>query len=159
MICDRTGYAMSYTEIIAHNDHVDQFNQVCQDSSGNFGNTKVSRTFGHIIRTARKEKELSQREMAKLIGVDYTYLSKLENDHAGYPPSEDVIHKLALHLNLNEEELRHLAGRITPDDTKVFEDLVKKYKQMPALLRRMRDEPDFAHKLLRETTKSEGEEK
>ncbi|MFN6568286.1 hypothetical protein [Dendronalium sp. ChiSLP03b] len=60
---------------------------------------------------------------------------------------------------MNEEELRHLAGRITPDDTKVFEDLVKKYKQMPALLRRMRDEPDFAHKLLRETTKSEGEEK
>ena len=119
----------------------------------------MSRTFGHIIRTARKEKELSQREMAKLIGVDYTYLSKLENDHAGYPPSEDVIHKLALHLNLNEEELRHLAGRITPDDTKVFEDLVKKYKQMPALLRRMRDEPDFADKLLRETKKSEGEEK
>ncbi|MBC6434698.1 helix-turn-helix transcriptional regulator [Nostoc sp. HG1] len=97
--------------------------------------------------------------MAKLIGVDYTYLSKLENDHAGYPPSEDVIHKLALHLNLNEEELRHLADRITPDDTKVFEDLFKKYKQMPALLRRMRDEPDFAHKLLKETTKSEDEEK
>ncbi|MBN4006094.1 helix-turn-helix transcriptional regulator [Nostoc sp. LPT] len=119
----------------------------------------MSGTFGHIIRTARKEKELSQREMAKLIGVDYTYLSKLENDHAGYPPSEDVIHKLALHLNLNEEELRHLAGRITPDDEKVFQELVKKYKQMPVLLRRMRDEPDFAQKLLRETTQSESKEK
>lgn len=119
----------------------------------------MSQTFGKVIRQARKDKEYSQRELAKLIGVDYTYLSKLENDHAGYPPSEDVIHKLAFRLNLNEEELRHLAGRITPDDAKVFEELVKKYKQMPALLRRMRDEPDFAQKLLRETTQSESEER
>jgi transcriptional regulator with XRE-family HTH domain len=111
----------------------------------------MSQTFGKVIRQVRKEKELSQRELAKLIGVDYTYLSKLENDHAGYPPSEDVIHKLALHLDLKEEELRHLAGRITPDDAEVFEELVRKYKQMPALLRRMRDEPEFAQKLLRET--------
>lgn len=119
----------------------------------------MSQTFGKVIRQARKEKELSQRELAKLIGVDYTYLSKLENDHAGYPPSEDVIHKLALHLNLKKEELRHLAGRITPDDTEVFEELVRKYKQMPALLRRMRDEPEFAQKLLRETTRLERKEK
>ncbi|MGL4617839.1 helix-turn-helix domain-containing protein [Chroococcidiopsis sp.] len=112
----------------------------------------MSQTFGKVIRQSRKVKEFSQRELAKLIGVDYTYLSKLENDHAGYPPSEDVIRKLSLHLDLQEEELRHLAGRITPDDTKVFEELVRKYKQMPVLLRRMRDEPEFAQKLLRDTT-------
>ena len=57
-----------------------------------------------------------------------------------------------MHLDLPESELRHLAGRITPDDTKVFEELVRKYKQMPVLLRRMRDEPEFAQKLLRDTT-------
>ena len=119
----------------------------------------MSQTFGKVIRSARKEKELSQRELARVIGVDYTYLSKLENDHAGYPPSVDVIHKLALHLDLKQEELRHLAGRITPDDAKVFEDLVRKYKQMPALLRRMRDEPEFAQKLMRETTQSEDKER
>ena len=118
----------------------------------------MSQTFGKVIRQARKAKEYSQRELAKLIGVDYTYLSKLENDHAGYPPSEDVIELLARNLDLDEDELRHLAGRITPDDTKVFEDLVKKYKQMPALLRRMRDEPEFAQKLLRETKRSESQE-
>ncbi|MDZ4878324.1 MAG: hypothetical protein CLLPBCKN_007759 [Chroococcidiopsis cubana SAG 39.79] len=112
----------------------------------------MSQSFGKVIRQARKAREFSQRELAKLIGVDYTYLSKLENDHAGYPPSEDVIHKLSLHLDLPEAELRHLAGRITPDDTKVFEELVRKYKQMPVLLRRMRDEPEFAQKLLRNTT-------
>jgi transcriptional regulator with XRE-family HTH domain len=118
----------------------------------------VSQTFGVIIRQARKNREFSQRELAKLVGIDYTYLSKLENDHAGYPPSEELIHKLAVHLDLDEDELRHLAGRITPDEETVFEELVKKYKQMPVLLRRMRDEPDFAQKLLRQTTQLESEE-
>ena len=113
----------------------------------------VTQTFGKLIRQARKEKDYSQRELAKLIGVDYTYLSKLENDHAGYPPSEEVIGALARHLDLTqrEDELRRLAGRITPEDARVFEELIKKYQEMPALLRRMRDEPDFAQKLLRET--------
>lgn len=123
----------------------------------------MSKTFGQLIRQARKEKEYSQRELAKLVGVDYTYLSKLENDHAGYPPSLDVIELLARHLDLTEriDELRRLAGRITPDDTKIFEELVKKYKEMPVLLRRMQNEPEFAQKLLRETTqsKSKNEEK
>lgn len=118
-------------------------------------------TFGKIIRQARRGKGYSQRDLAKLIGVDYTYLSKLENDHAGYPPSEDVIESLARHLDLTDrtDDLKRLAGRITPDDAKVFEELVKKYQQMPALLRRMRDEPEFAQKLLRETRQSESEER
>ena len=120
----------------------------------------MSNTFGKLIRQARKDKEYSQRELAKLIGVDYSYLSKLENDHAGYPPSEEVIESLARHLDLNEQfsELRRLAGRITPDDSKVFEDLVRKYQHLPALLRRMRDEPEFAQKLLKETTLRQGSE-
>ncbi|MEG4045044.1 helix-turn-helix transcriptional regulator [Microcoleus sp. Pol17_C1] len=121
----------------------------------------MSETFGKLIRQARKDKEYSQRELAKLIGVDYTYLSKLENDHAGYPPSEDVIEALGRHLDLTDRtnDLKRLAGRITPDDAKVFEDLVKKYREMPALLRRMRDEPEFAQKLLHENTKLESEER
>ena len=120
----------------------------------------MSQTFGKLIRQARKQKEYSQRELAKLVGVNYTYLSKLENDHAGYPPSEDVIDLLAINLDLREkkDELRRLAGRITPDDAKVFEDLVKQYKQMPALLRRMRDEPKFAQEVLQKTTQ-DAEEK
>ncbi|NEN92007.1 MAG: helix-turn-helix transcriptional regulator [Okeania sp. SIO3H1] len=121
----------------------------------------MSQTFGKVIRKARKEKEYSQRELAKLVGVDYTYLSKLENDRAGYPPSEDVIQALANHLDLSEQEedLKHLAGRIKPDDAKVFEELVRKYKEVPALLRQMRDEPEFAKKILRQTKQSESEEK
>ncbi|MGB3650371.1 MAG: helix-turn-helix transcriptional regulator [Rivularia sp. (in: cyanobacteria)] len=119
----------------------------------------MNETFGKLIRQARKQKEYSQRELAKLVGVNYTYLSKLENDHAGYPPSEDVIDSLAHHLDLTEQrdELRRLAGRITPEDAEVFEELVRKYKEMPALLRRMRDEPKFARELLKETTQDDEE--
>ncbi len=120
----------------------------------------MSETFGKIIRRSRKQKEYSQRELAKLVGVNYTYLSKLENDHAGYPPSVDVIDLLAHHLDLDDrkDELRRLAGRITQDETKIFEDLVTKYKQMPALLRRMRDEPEFAQKMLQQTSKENEED-
>jgi HTH-type transcriptional regulator, competence development regulator len=118
----------------------------------------VEQTFGQILRQARKDCEYSQRELAKLIGIDYTYLSKLENDHASYPPSEEVIETLASHLNLDAQLLKKLAGRITPDDEKVFRELVKKYQQMPALLRRMKDNPAFAKQII-EIAKLESEEK
>ena len=90
----------------------------------------MSETIGQVIRKARREEEYSQRELAKLIGVDYTYLSKLENDHAGYPPSQQVIESLATHLKLNAQTLGELAERISSDDQKVFKELVQKYQQM-----------------------------
>ena len=93
------------------------------------------------------------------MGVNNTYLSKLEKDHAGYPPREEVIDLLAEHLDLTEQKdkLRRLAGRITPEDAEVFEELVRKYKQMPALLRRMRDEPKFAQEVLKRTNQDDEE--
>lgn len=115
----------------------------------------MSQTFGKILRQARRDKGYSQRELAKLIDVDYTYLSKLENDHAAYPPSQEVIRLLAYHLDLTEreEELMYLSGRITTDDERIFGELLKTYKkQVPALLRRMQENPDFAKKLLRDAT-------
>jgi len=121
----------------------------------------VTQRFGHLIRQARREKGLSQRELAKLVGVDYTYLSKLENDRAGYPPGEEVIRLLAHHLDLasREEELMYLAGRITPEDEKVFENLLQTYnKKLPALLRRMQENPDFAEKVFRDAKQSDSQE-
>lgn len=119
----------------------------------------MNQTFGQLIRQARKQKGISQRELALKVDVNYTYLSKLENDHAGTPPSEDVIERLALHLELDAQELLYLAGRITEDDEKVFEEFVKQnYKQMPALFRTLRNNPKFAQKFIQEATKSEIEE-
>lgn len=116
----------------------------------------MNQTFGQLIRQARKAKELSQRELAKLVGVNYTYLSKLENDHAGTPPSEEVIERLAHCLQLPARELVYLAGRITPEDQKAFEVFVKEnYQQMPVLFRKLKKNPKFAQKLLQEASKED----
>jgi transcriptional regulator with XRE-family HTH domain len=105
----------------------------------------VEQTFGRVIRDVRKNKGLSQRELAKLLDLDFTYLSKLENDRADYSPKEEVIRSLARQLELNEDELVFLAGRIPQRE----EELLKQhYKGMPSLFRRMRENPEFARKVL-----------
>lgn len=116
----------------------------------------MSQTFGKLIRQARKDKGYSQRDLAKLIGLDFTYLSKLENDRADYPPKEEVIRSLARQLDLDAEELIFLAGRIPQRDEGFLRE---NYKVMPALFRRMQENPDFAQKVFRAATQLENEEK
>lgn len=112
-------------------------------------------SFGKLIRQARLRQGYSQRELAALLLVDFTYLSKLENDRAEYAPKEDVIRSLARHLDLNEEELIFLAGRIPQRD----EDLLKEnYKDMPVLFRRMRENPEFAQKVFQAALSAESGE-
>ncbi|MDJ1183702.1 helix-turn-helix domain-containing protein [Roseofilum casamattae] len=101
-------------------------------------------TFGKILRKARKDKGHSQRSLAGLVKLDFTYLSKLENDRADYPPKEEVIRSLAKHLELDPDMLVCLAGRIPHQ----YEDLLKQNAdEMPVLLRRLRENPDFAQKV------------
>ena len=117
----------------------------------------MSQTFGQRIREARQEKGHSQRALAKLVGVDYTYLSKIENDRSEYPPKEDVIQSLAKHLDLDATELSYLSGRISTADAKAVQELAKQYqKEMPALLRRMQD-PQFVKKVMQEEQDNEEE--
>ncbi|MBW4490317.1 MAG: helix-turn-helix domain-containing protein [Trichocoleus desertorum ATA4-8-CV12] len=116
----------------------------------------MDQTFGKRLREARRSKGYSQRELAGFVDVDYTYLSKLENDRADYPPKEDVLRALARHLELDAEELSYLAGRITAEDAKVVQDLAKTHqKQMPVLLRTIRDNPAIAQRILQEAQQEE----
>jgi HTH-type transcriptional regulator, competence development regulator len=109
-------------------------------------------TFGVLIRQARKNKGLSQRELAEILGLDFTYLSKLENDRAKYAPKEEIIRELARHLELNQEELIFLSGRIPQQE----EDTLKQhYKEMPSLFRYMRENPEWAQKVLQEVMEGE----
>lgn len=101
-------------------------------------------SFGEFIRQARKDRGYSQRDLAKLVGLDFTYLSKLENNRADYAPKEDVIRRLAQELDLDPDELVFLAGRI-PEQSENF--LKQHYKSMPALFRRMQENPEFAQKI------------
>ena len=107
----------------------------------------MNQNFGQLIRQARKNKGYSQRELAKLLKIDFTYLSKLENNRADYAPKGEVIRSVARHINLNEEELIFLAGRIP----QAQEELLKQhYKNMPTLFRRMEENPEFAQRVFQE---------
>jgi HTH-type transcriptional regulator, competence development regulator len=106
----------------------------------------VEPTFGTIIKLARQEKKLTQRQLAKLLQLDFTYLSKLENDRADYAAKEDVIRSIAQKLDLDEEEMIFLAGR-TPTQ---YEDFLKQhYRQLPLLFRQMLLDPTFAERVFR----------
>lgn len=70
-----------------------------------------SETFGRRIQRLRRELRLTQRQVANELGLDFTYLSKLENDR-GEPPGEETVRRLARVLGADEEELLALAGKI-----------------------------------------------
>jgi transcriptional regulator with XRE-family HTH domain len=70
--------------------------------------------FGQRIKELRKEKGLGQRALGKLVGVSFTYISKVENHQLdfGEYPSEGLIRKLAKALDADEDELLLLAETI-----------------------------------------------
>jgi HTH-type transcriptional regulator, competence development regulator len=74
-------------------------------------------TFGERLRELRKAKNFSQRTLADKVGINFTYLSKVESeklDFAQYP-SEELIRKLAKALEADVDELLLLAKKIPPD--------------------------------------------
>jgi HTH-type transcriptional regulator, competence development regulator len=103
----------------------------------------MNQKFGDEIRKARKKKGYTLRQLAPLVEIDFTYLSKLENDRADHPPSEELVRFLAKILNLDEERLIYLAGRITRSDSKLLGDLAKKHPdEIADFFRRMRENPE-----------------
>jgi HTH-type transcriptional regulator, competence development regulator len=73
-------------------------------------------TFGQKIRELRKAKGLGQRAVAAEVGINFTYLSKIENDRVDFAafPSEETIRKLAKVLDADVDELLLMAKKI-PD--------------------------------------------
>lgn len=109
----------------------------------------MNKTFENCIREARQDKGFSQRKLADLVHVHRTYISKLENSGAEYPPREKVIQSLAHHLGLDANELRHLAGRVTPEEARIIREVIKAYPgQMPKLFRQMLLSLEVAQKIL-----------
>lgn len=71
-------------------------------------------TFGERIRQLRRERGLTQRQLAVKVGVDFTYLSKIENNRLSYTPSLRTIRELAACLQADELELLELAKKVPP---------------------------------------------
>jgi transcriptional regulator with XRE-family HTH domain len=64
-------------------------------------------------------KNLNQRDLASKVKVNFTYISKIENEKLDFSdyPSEDLIRKLGKALDADVDELLVLAKKI-PDDIK-----------------------------------------
>ena len=87
--------------------------------------------FGAFIRREREAKELGLREMAKMIGVSPTYLSKCERDEFD-PPAEDKVRKIAAIIECDVDDLLARANRVSTDIT----DIIKRHPvELAALLR------------------------
>lgn len=70
--------------------------------------------FGERVRELRKGKGLTLRDLAAKLGVNFTYISKIENQKLSFGeyPSEALIHRLADVLEADEDELLILAKRV-----------------------------------------------
>ena len=70
--------------------------------------------FGASLRNLRRAAGLTQRELAKRSGLDFSYISKIENGRLP-PPAADTIMVLCRVLNVQPEELLALTGKIPSD--------------------------------------------
>lgn len=73
-------------------------------------------TIGQRIREIRKSRNLTQRELADRVGINFTYLSRVENDRLDdeQTPREETLQRIAKALRTDPDELLLLAKRI-PD--------------------------------------------
>jgi transcriptional regulator with XRE-family HTH domain len=75
--------------------------------------------FGERVRELRKAKNLTLRDVAAKVEINFTYLSKIENGRLDFSdfPSEKLIRKLAKALGGDTDELLLLAEKV-PDTIK-----------------------------------------
>lgn len=92
------------------------------------------KTFGERIRELRKAAGLTQREFAEQLGIDFTYVSKIENGRIEIPPSENLINRMASLLNVDAEELLALSGQF---DHREIQKVISETPEVGALLRRL----------------------
>jgi transcriptional regulator with XRE-family HTH domain len=75
--------------------------------------------FGGKLRKLRQEKGMTLRALAEAAGVDFTYLSKIENDRLDYSPGVETIRDLAQVLEVEPMELLQLANKLPPELAKL----------------------------------------
>jgi HTH-type transcriptional regulator, competence development regulator len=94
-------------------------------------------TFGERLRQLRRAQHMSQRTLATRVGINFTYLSKIETGRMD-PPAADTIVKLARALGANPDELLLLANKVPEDLTPV----ITQSPWWPAFIRSIRDLTD-----------------
>ena len=112
-------------------------------------------SLGQLLRAQREtlretDPSYSVRQVAERLGIEASYLSKVERD-VGSPPSEDTLVTLAADLGLNADVLLALAGKVSKDlrdairrRPKLFAELIRELNDMPdnAVIRLVREVRD-----------------
>jgi transcriptional regulator with XRE-family HTH domain len=78
--------------------------------------TMRTRVFGSVLKTMRERAGLSQNQLARLSGLDHSYLSRLESGQRH--PSYDTVARLARVLARDRQErelLFAVAGYVPPE--------------------------------------------
>ncbi|MDX6577829.1 MAG: HTH-type transcriptional regulator, competence development regulator [Blastocatellia bacterium] len=70
-----------------------------------------SEKLGETIRRLRRSLRLTQSQLALAIGVDESYVSKIETGRLPYTPSEETLRLIARQLNTDPLELLSLAKK------------------------------------------------
>lgn len=76
----------------------------------------MTRSFGTMLKQARRVRELSAVDASRAAGISPAYLSKLENDVVKRP-SPHVLHQLSEALTVPYADLMRLSGYRVPGDT------------------------------------------
>lgn len=96
-------------------------------------------SFGEFLRHLRKQRKKTQRMLAREVGVDFTYLSKVENDQPGFSTvSEETLARLADALEVDPDEMITRAGKV-PSDVKRM--LVEDFSLIKEIRARRADDP------------------
>jgi len=94
-------------------------------------NIKLNNSLGTLLKSFRKKSGLSIKNLSNHLDVNYTYISKIENDKS--MPSEEILSKIASIFNYDKEELLIRAGKI-PED--IIDILRENPKEAANFLRR-----------------------
>ena len=101
--------------------------------------------FGDYVRNSREvlksaDRDYSLRRVANRVGIQPTYLSKLERSELP-PPSEETTKRLAADLNLDEDVLLAMAGKISSELRSI---ICNRPQLFSRLIRQLKDMPDDA---------------
>lgn len=102
-------------------------------------------TLGTFLRERRErlradDRRYSVRQVAERIGVQPSYLSKVERGEVA-PPSEDTLVRLARELAVEPDLLLAMAGKVSRD---LLEVIRRRPLLFAELIRELRDLPDHA---------------
>lgn len=81
-------------------------------------------SFGIVLKRIRQSMGYSIKRLAPKLNVNYSYLSKLENEHS--VPSEAFIERISKFFGCDKEELMLRAGKIPEDVLKILRDNPKR---------------------------------